>query len=743
MTDAVISLFGIRHHGPGSARSVRAELRQFEPDVLLVEGPPEGDVLLPLLAHPDMRPPVALLIYAPQDLQKAVYYPFALFSPEWQAIQYGLSQQLPVRFIDLPLTHYLALEKTVGEDAAAPLRQDPLGELAQTAGYADGERWWEQMVEQRQDSGDIFAAIVEVMTALRQAQNDEPDERELFREAAMRQSIRQAQKEGFKRIAVVCGAWHTPALMPEALFPVNQDQALLKNLPKLKVEATWVPWTHGRLTLASGYGAGVRSPGWYHHLWSNPQAVATSWLTKVAHFLREQDLDASPAQVIDGVRLAETLAALRGRAIPGLEELTEATLSVFCQGNDIPLRLIHDQLIVGETIGEVPDETPMVPLQQDLQAEQKRLRLRPEAGDTTLNLDLRQKSHLERSHLLHRLRLLGVVWGQKETIMAGQGTFHEVWRLRWTPELMVRLIERSVWGNTVVNAAAAYVTHQAQQENHLPSLTTLVYELLQADLPLAVIPVVQRLQDVAALTGDVQQLMASLYPLVDVLLYGNVRQTDAGMVRPVVDGLITRLCIGLPMGCQSLAEEAAKQMLPLLNQGHSAIRLLDDATHLANWYGTLNKLMSLETVSGLIRGRSCRFLFDTHQLTVAETAQQLRLALVPHLELQGAAAWLQGFLEGSGLILVHNSSLLTLLDEWLTNIPAEAFQSLLPLLRRTFATFASPERKQIGQLIKGIGQKARGRGAQQPLPFDEERGALILPILAQLLGVPFEPERFV
>jgi hypothetical protein len=213
------------------------------------------------------------------------------------------------------------------------------------------------------------------------------------------------------------------------------------------------------------------------------------------------------------------------------------------------------------------------------------------------------------------------------------------------------------------------------------------------------------------------------------------------MVRPVIDGLVTRIGIGLPVGCQSLAEEAAKEMLPLLNQCHSAVRLLGDPAHLSSWYGVLSKLMTLETVSGLIRGRSCRFLFDSNVLTVDETAQQIRLALAPHLELQDAAAWLQGFLEGSGLILLHNTVLLTLLDEWLTGLTVEAFQSLLPLLRRTFATFASPERKQIGRLIKGSGGKERGRGTPQPLLFDEARGALVLPILAQLLGVPFEAER--
>src|SRR5215212_3183984 len=117
------TIFGIRHHGPGSARSLRAALEQLRPDAILVEGPPDAAEVLPLLAHPDMRPPVALLIYAPEAPRRAVYYPFALFSPEWQALHYGLTNGIPVRFMDLPQAYQLGVggqELGVGEDSSNP-----------------------------------------------------------------------------------------------------------------------------------------------------------------------------------------------------------------------------------------------------------------------------------------------------------------------------------------------------------------------------------------------------------------------------------------------------------------------------------------------------------------------------------------------------------------------------------------------------------------------------------------------
>ena len=74
----------------------------------------------------------------------------------------------------------------------------------------------------------------------------------------MRTHIRAAIEVGHQRIAVVCGAWHAPALIEDSLESTRRDdKKLLSALPKpTKVSATWVPWTYDRLDFASGYGAG-------------------------------------------------------------------------------------------------------------------------------------------------------------------------------------------------------------------------------------------------------------------------------------------------------------------------------------------------------------------------------------------------------------------------------------------------------------------------------------------------------
>ena len=730
--DNNLHIFGIRHHGPGSARSVRAALEKLQPDVILVEGPPEAEAVLPLLAHAQMQPPVALLLYMPDQPDQAVYYPFAVFSPEWQAMEYGLKQNIPVRFMDLPQSHQLGQPEAEGENAPA-VRTDPLGALAEAAGYSDGERWWEHLVEQRRDSADLFVAILEAMTAVRSELPEPPNLREERREAFMRQTIRAAQKEGKERIAVVCGAWHGPALA-QMLPSAKDDAAILKDLPKAKVSATWVPWTYGRLSYFGGYGAGIESPGWYHHLWEHPHDVSVHWMSRVAHLLREQDLDASPASVIEGVRLAETLAALRGRPLPGLPELNEATQSVFCFGSDLPMRLILEKLIVSETLGTVPDETPSVPLQQDLAREQKRLRLPPEATQKELDFDLRKPNDRDKSGLLHRLNLLGVPWGEAGRGSGGKGTFHELWRVQWQPEFSVKIIEAAIWGTTVETAASASAKDKADKAAHLPALTTLLDAVLLADLPEAVRHVMARLEAEAALASDTQHLMAALPPLANVLRYGNVRQTDTSAVGHIVQGLVTRICIGLPSACASLNDEAAGVMDTHVTAVHAAIGLLQNEEHQALWQQTLGKLAERESLHGLIAGRCVRLLLDAGALTADAAARRMGLALSTASDPPQAAAWVEGFLKGSGLLLLHDQTLWAVLDEWVTTLHGDAFTALVPLLRRTFSTFAAPERRQMGERVKQgpVVPSAQGESEGR---FDGERADAVLPLLARLLGL--------
>lgn len=774
-----VHLFGIRHHGPGCARSLVEALDALQPDCILVEGPPEADALLAHVGAPGLTPPCALLVYAPAAPQRAVFYPFAEYSPEWQAIRYANAHGVPVRLCDLPQSHRLAGATDADDSApkegpaaqapggpsgdnageqndvqadvqASPpsLRADPLAWLARAAGFSDSDTWWDHLVEQRSDGLDLFAAIAEMMTVVREQigaeEGSQDDLLEQRREAYMRNMIRAAEKEGRQRIAVVCGAWHVPALarMPTA----KSDNELLKGLPKEKLAATWTPWSYGRLAFAGGYGAGVVAPGWYQHVWERREQASLHWLTDVATLLRKHDLDASPAHIIEASRLADTLAALRERPRAGLDELLEAVRAVFCYDSDLPLQLIRRELLIKDRLGEVPPTVPTLPLIQDVQAQQKRLRMAVRADTQDIDLDLRQPAHLEKSVLLHRLAMLGIAWGSRQVVRGKSGTFHELWRLAWEPEFAIRLIEASVWGSTLEDAAAACAVGRGAAAPDLAALTGLMEQVLLADLRAAVAPLMARIQDASALTADLGFLLAALPPLVNVLRYGSVRGTDTAALASVVDGLVARTCVALPFGMRGLADEAAGALLAQLIAGDAAIRLLQDEEHGAAWFAALDAAARSEATHPLLAGRAVRILTEQGHWPMSEASRHLLLLCSRAVAPLAAAQWLEGFLQGSGTLLVHNDELWHAIHGWVLSLPGDTFTELLPLLRRTFGSFAAPERRQLAERASaGIvgtagtaGAPALARGGTQAV--DASRARRVLPIVATIFGGAAAPE---
>ena len=739
-------LLGVRHHGPGSARAVRRALAAYQPEVVLIEGPPEADPLVPLAGDEEMRAPVALLAYpaGADPKRRAAFWPFAEFSPEWQALRWAVAHEVPAQFIDLPAAVQLAVDDPPprrGDDQG--VRSDPVGALAAAAGYDDPERWWEDVVEHRfERPGEVdeltaalapFAAIAEAMVEVRGHTAAPPESErveEERREAAMRSALRTALRR-YERVAVVCGAWHVPALTAP-LPTVSADAGILRALPKVKVAMTWVPWTHARLASGQGYGAGVRSPGWYHHLFTAPADAVARWLVRAAAVLRRDGVPVSSAHVIEATRLADALATMRGRPVPGLAEVTDAALAVLCEGDTLRLELIQRRLVVGERLGRVPDRTPGVPIVRDVAASQRRLRLPPAPQPRELDLDLRREIDLERSRLLHRLGVLGVDWGVALAHRRGRGTFWESWRLAWQPEFAVDLVAASAYGTTVRDAATARVAEQATGAASLAEVTSLVERCLLAELPEGLPAVLRALDERMALDHDVAHLMDALPALARTLRYGDVRRTDLPALRHVTDGLVTRICVGLPAAVGGLDDAAAAAMRDRIDAVQAALALLDQPELAARWHDTLAALSTRDDVHGLLAGRLGRLLLDAGRLDVAQARARMSLILTTGVPVARAAAWIEGFLAGDGLLLVHDERLLRLVDGWLTGIAPDAFVEALPLLRRTFSEYPAPQRRQIGERAVRLGGTVATEVTTEDV--DDERGDLVLRTVRVLLG---------
>ncbi len=854
-----VSIFGIRHHGSGCSRALVSALEDYNPDLLLVEGPPEGTDAIKYAASPEMRPPVALIVYPEADPKRAAIYPFAAFSPEWVALRYAIAREIPVEFMDLPVANRYGLEDAVeaqraadelksagqeseqeelqdgelvgdsvdasyeseddeGDDLITSIREDPLGTLARVAGETDPERWEERVIEQASTPGAIFPAFLDAMTELRcalldAAKNEAKEEEETndessakteesalgidlaaltrlarsvarasggnvgdlepLREAAMRRAIRAAMKTGAQRIAVVCGAWHAPALDLEAdnpkrsaLIPKkSRDDALLAKLPKVKTAATWIPWTHSRLDRRTGYGAGVESPAWLAEIWRVSEeaerldalcnnrapkqdcarsyaAATTTFLARAARFLRDDKMQAAAANVVDAARFSETLAALRMRSTPNLDDLRDAAVAVLCGGERLLYGSIRERLEIGTELGAIPSDAPATPLAKNIEAERKRLRLKREELPKNLDIDLRQETGREKSRFLRRMAFIDAPWATpRQDERRALGAFRETWTIAWKPEFDVVIVDASKYGATLLEAASNMAVAELDKKQTLADVMELVERALPAELnDDALERVFRRLRNDAAVSSDVNDALEALPALARALRYGSTRGRADSRLAAIFDALFERVILRLKEVCVNLTDDVAETVVAQLAQLVDAIMTLEDSERLDLLLDAFEKVALDDETSKYVVGALTRSLYDRKRWSEQTLADKLAFFIGRATPPNEVASWLQGFLYGQGQTILWLDELWRVFDGWLANLDQDVFIEELPLLRRAFDSFSDAERRSLGQTVASLyAQKSESQGDVVASSWDDPNARALIPILDFILsGKPLD-----
>lgn len=774
-----VHYLGVRHHGPGSARAVAQALNALEPDCVLIEGPPEASELISACLREGLTPPVSLLAYSPKHSGVSSFWPYCEFSPEWVAMRYAAERALSCAFIDLPVTHQLALaiearerlkrdegsllqasaervELAGAEGQQHPrvtwayeLRRDPLGYLATLAQEGalepedeGGERWWEELIEGRGElSGEEALAFFDSVAEVMQVMRDELDEvqrhtgplqgppfagaaREQLREASMRRQIKKHSK-GHQRIAVVCGAWHVPAL--KAKVKASEDGALLKGLPKDKVTCLWVPWSEARLAHDKGYAAGLKTPAWYRYLWRYParDALTERWLIDAVRLLRAEGFNASSAHVIEASRLASALASLRERPAPDLDDLRDALTSTLSLKDSHPLELIQAKLVSGTLMGAVPSEELNHPIVRDFERENKRLRLKLSDQPSATTFDLRKALHQDKSAYLYRLTLLNIPWGTPK-VRGGsglKGTALEEWTLAWEPEWVMRLIDAGSYGDSVELAASELVTQRATRGHgrheeplkahergaagglSLSALTALLWRCLRAQLSAPLPALLKSLGDEASLTHALDELLDAVPELIWMVRYQQSAATGLALslLPKVTSQLLPRIFAALPEASVQLSEELTLALCARLSSLHRALMTSGDQrylqAHKPAWRACLERVMSRAQSEPRVRGLIARTLFEQGWWSAALVYAEARVSLSAREEPSRCVEWLEGFLTGGGLLLIYHDPLRALIDRWVCGLSEQDFITLLPLLRRSFTSFSYEENRQLGEVL--------------------------------------------
>jgi hypothetical protein len=268
----------------------------------------------------------------------------------------------------------------------------------------------------------------------------------------------------------------------------------------------------------------------------------------------------------------------------------------------------------------------------------------------------------------------------------------------------------------------------------LAEVCALLEKTIPAELHEAVEVLIRQINNLAAATGDVIQLMEVIPNLVNVNRYGNVRKTDAELVMNIINSMVVRICVSLPTACTAVQEDAAQHLLDLFFKLNDAINVLQQQELTQQWQQTLHNIAYSKNTSPIIAGYTTRLLNDYKILVNDELVKVFYYAMSAATPPAMAAAWLEGFLKGSGTILLIDNNLWTVVDNWVSELEDTVFTEILPLLRRTFSSFSNAERRKLGEKVKHCNKNGSNTIKAAEEAIDIARATMGIPIIMQLLG---------
>ncbi|UMG94798.1 DUF5682 family protein [Nocardioides sp. TF02-7] len=215
-------------------------------------------------------------------------------------------------------------------------------------------------------------------------------------------------------------------------------------------------------------------------------------------------------------------------------------------------------------------------------------------------------------------------------------------------------------------------------------------------------------------------MLEAVEPLARTQRYGDVRRADVSRVREVLDTVVVRASVELRSACAALDDDAATAMRRAVDAADRGVMLV--GAEVERWRAALAAVAADDRVHGLVAGRANRILLDADRLPPDEAARRLSRQLSAGTPAAHGAAWLDGFLDGEAVLLLHEPTLLGIVDEWLGRVDEATYDDLLPLLRRTFSRFQPAERRQLATRVRNLSARL-GPAAPADVDLDRARGA--------------------
>ena len=704
--------FGIRHFSPAGAYFVRKFLNENRPDVVLIEGPADFDFLMDDIVSKNLLPPFAIMAYTKEVPIETVLYPFAVYSPEYQAILWARENNKECHFFDLESNIMLGLESK-NEDEIISDAPDKIYDKEKTLDF-DMESFWERVLEQSEDMNAYKSGSALFGESLRN--EDEVSLRDIIRESFMKRKIKEIIDSGIdsEKIVAITGAFHTSAI--QSLDGAMTDKEY-DSLKKKDSNITLMPYSYYRLSKRTGYGAGNTAPAYYELLWqgfikNDKTYHERKYLSLLAKYMREHGGIVSSAQVIEATMLSRSIANLRGGSIPTLVDLKDAGITCMGGGSFGEMAMGFAQSDIGTKIGVVPQESMKTSIQSDFLSRLKALKLEKykELVATPLQLDLRENLRvkskesafldLNRSFFLYRLVTLGIDFAKIERNRQDNATWAENWILQWTPEAEIQIVESVLKGDTIDEAVAFVLGERLNNAISISEIADIIEAAFNCGIPKIVEGAGRKLDEMASGAVSIHEIAVTTSKLSDMILFGDIRKLDRKPLEPIVK----RLCIraALILAGESACDDMAAVILVEDIQSIHNVFVLHDFLDKDLWFDKLMEVSNRDDLNTKISGLATAILLDTGKTDENTLRIEVARRLSAGMPAELGANWFAGLSIRNHYALIGRLTLWESLSEYMGSLDEEEFRRSLVFLRRAFVDYSSKEKDMIAENLGEI-----------------------------------------
>lgn len=741
---AEIILLPVRHHSPACAFHVGRAIESIRPCVILVEGPENASPLIPVMVHKDTEAPFAIY-YSYHDRLGRIseekerykcYYPFLDYSPELAALREGERQGSRTAFIDLPYGDILAAsgegrgllnreaEKNNYNDDHFLSRNEYLKQLCERTGLRCFDEFWEKYFELNglaQTDQVWFSNLLTYCNLARENSREETLEEEgcLAREQYMAERIREhacAACAGDAPVLVVTGGFHTTALKT-LLTGEGGKEAAERNdrtdmVPREDQSVYLMPYSMEAADALNGYASGMPFTGFYQKIWealregdtNTPYGgVVLDMIVASGKETRRKEGGLSTCDEICACSMAEGLAGLRGKREPGAYELMDAVLSSFVKGEyslatDTPMRILRRRM-TGKKVGKLCEQADVPPIIHDFEAQCRTFRLKTGStleSEATLSI-FSNPRHRQTGIFFHRMAFLGTAFARKVKgpnlqLRKDRNLMREIWKYKWSAQVNAVLIDVSVYGGTIEEAASGIVKERLVKEMGAREGAELLTHVFEMGLTDQLQPVYERVRELMLRDTDFYSLAEALRSLLMMEELGELYGSSMEFGSLVQTGC--RKLISLLPSMTRIKDEDLTGCMNALKLLYQVSGREQDVQGI--YFDALSRMIRDSQIHAGLNGCIHGILYGSGREKAAEVETVCRGYLTgTGGQLMGTAQFFRGLFYTARDLVFIGDAFLKMLDTFLGQVTSEEFMELLPELRMAFTWFTPRETDKI------------------------------------------------